>query len=208
MRTSDLIAKGSLAIGDGYRAKNSEMAATGLPFVRIGDLREDFQFEGVDLLSPASCAMAGNKISRHGDCIVSTKGTVGRVLFVPASAGQFVYSPQLSYWRVLSDDVRSEYLICWMRGPDFVRQCATVKGATDMADYVNLKDQRRMLLPIPTLNVQRAFAELVQPMLDLIANLWRSSANLRSTRQQLLHRLVSGAVDVTDLDIEVPEAAA
>jgi type I restriction enzyme S subunit len=207
VRTSALIARGSLAIGDGYRAKNSELAPHGLPFVRIGDLREDFQFKGVDLLSPDSCTQAGSKISRPGDCIVSTKGTVGKVLFVPASAGPFVYSPQLSFWRVLGNELRNEYLVGWMRSPDFARQCANVKGATDMADYVNLKDQRHMLLPIPPSGTQRAFAEFIQPILDMIATGWSSSANLSSTRHLLLPRLISGDIDVTDLDIEVPEMA-
>lgn len=205
VRTSDLIARGSLAIGDGYRAKNSELAANGLPFVRIGDLREDFQFEGVDLLSPDSCALAGIKISRPGDCVVSTKGTVGKILLVPASASPFVYSPQLSFWRTIGNELRNEYLVGWMRGPDFARQCAAVKGATDMADYVNLKDQRCMLLPMPPLNIQRAFAELVQPILSMVANFWSASANLRSTRDLLLPRLISGEVDVTELDIAMPE---
>lgn len=207
VRTADLIAEGSLVIGDGYRAKNSEFAEEGLPFVRINNLREDFQFEKVDLLSPDSCEMAGSKKSREGDCVVSTKGTVGRILLVPTSARQFVYSPQLSYWRILGNDIRCEYLVCWMRGPDFARQCANVKGATDMADYINLKDQRRMLLLLPSLNVQCGFAEIVKPILNMIANCWRGIANLRTTRDLLLQLLMSGDIDVTDLDIAVPEAA-
>jgi hypothetical protein len=32
--------------------------------------------------------------------------------------------------------------------------------------------------------------------------------NLRAARDLLLLRLISGAIDVTDLDIELPEAAA
>ena len=36
--TGDLIAEGSLSIGDGYRAKNSELTTSGLPFARAGNI--------------------------------------------------------------------------------------------------------------------------------------------------------------------------
>lgn len=207
-RTADLIASGTLAIGDGYRAKNAELGNEGLPFVRIADLRDDFDFDGVDRLRSESMAAVGAKVSRPGDCVVLTKGTVGRVFLVPVASEPFVYSPQLSYWRILQPTLAHEYLFCWMRGPDFARQCAHVKGATDMADYVNLRDQRNMLIPVPPLSIQTHFSEVVGPVLDLIANLWRASRNARAMRDMLLPRLISGKIDVADLDIEVEEPAA
>ncbi len=48
---SDLIKNKMLEIGDGYRAKNSEMGKYGLPFARAGNIKGGFQFSGVDLLS-------------------------------------------------------------------------------------------------------------------------------------------------------------
>ena len=203
-RTSDLISRGCLAIGDGYRAKNCELGNQGLPFVRIGDLRDDFTFDGVDRLVPASIAAAGSKVSRDGDCVVSTKGSVGRVLMVPTDSPRFVYSPQLSYWRLLDQTLLREYLISWMRGPDFIRQCAQVKNATDMADYVNLRDQRRMLIPVPPALIQQEFQSVASPLLVGVANLWQSIRAARDSRETLLPRLMTGEIDVEDLDIEVP----
>ena len=43
--TGDLIAEGSLSIGDGYRAKNSELSTSGLPFARAGSIDGGFQFD-------------------------------------------------------------------------------------------------------------------------------------------------------------------
>ena len=44
----DLIRSGYLAVGDGYRAKNSELARAGLPFARAGNIADRFRFSGAD----------------------------------------------------------------------------------------------------------------------------------------------------------------
>ena len=46
------------------------------------------------------------------------------------------------------------------------------------------------------------FGELVAPVYRLAANLVSQNANVRSTRDLLLPKLVSGEIDVSDLDIE------
>ena len=45
-------------------------------------------------------------------------------------------------------------------------------------------------------------------MFDLSYSLLSANIDLRATRDLLLPRLISGEIDVTDLDIAVPEAAA
>ena len=77
-----------------------------------------------------------------------------------------------------------------------------------MADYVNLRDQRRMRILIPILDVQRRLKTVVGPMLDLIERLRVAGHNLRATRDLLLPRLISGEIDVSSLDIDVEGTAA
>jgi type I restriction enzyme S subunit len=55
---------------------------------------------------------------------------------------------------------------------------------------------------IPSHDLRRAFVSVVEPMLSLIANLIRQNANLRTTRDLLLPKLVAGKIDVSDLDID------
>lgn len=50
--------------------------------------------------------------------------------------------------------------------------------------------------------VQQAFADLVVPMRRLMANLRQQVDNLRATRDLLLPRLMSGQIDVSELDID------
>ena len=72
----ELITAGALVIGDGYRAKNSELTAEGLPFARAGNINDGFKFDGADKFPLETISTVGEKISRPGDVVFTSKGTV------------------------------------------------------------------------------------------------------------------------------------
>ena len=130
---SDLIRSGSLEIGDGYRAKNTELAASGVPFARAGNIKDGFQFDDADYFPEKNINQVENKISRLGDVVFTSKGTVGRFAFVQENTPRFVYSPQLCFWRSLNPElIDFRFLFYWMSGPKFFDQFKEVSGQTDM----------------------------------------------------------------------------
>jgi type I restriction enzyme S subunit len=168
---SDLIRHRVLDIGDGYRAKNSEMGSIGLPFARAGNINGGFLFDDADILHQRSVSRAGEKVAKSGDVVFTSKGTVGRFAFVKDNTPRFVYSPQLCFWRVLDRSVINErFLYYWMQSPAFLNQVRQVKGLTDMADYVSLADQRRMTISAPDIDAQEAIAKVIGAYDDLIEN--------------------------------------
>ena len=167
--TGDLIAEGSLSIGDGYRAKNSELSTSGLPFARAGNIDGGFQFDEADRFPEQDLAKVGDKVSQPSDVVFTSKGTVGRLAFVRETTPRFVYAPQLCFWRSLTPDViDARWLYYWMCGAEFTQQISGVKGQTDMADYVSLTDQRRMALTLPPTSIQRAIAGVLGALDDKI----------------------------------------
>ena len=171
LNTSDLIQEKRLEIGDGYRAKNSEMGSSGLPFIRAADVDGYIEFSRADVLSDYSVSKAGDKISRPGDVVLTAKGSVGRFAYVKPETPRFIYSPQLAYWRVRNPHfIDSRFLFFWMHGAEFARQIHRVKGLTDMADYVNLADQRRMTITLPPFPTQVRIASILSTYDDLIEN--------------------------------------
>lgn len=167
---ADLINSGVLVINDGYRAKNAELSDYGLPFARGGNVDGVFNFEGVDRFPEENLDKVGDKVSRPGDAVFTSKGTVGRFAFVTPDVPRFVYSPQLCFWRSLDYNViEPRWLFYWMHGSEFLGQYSGVKGQTDMADYVSLRDQRRMHITLPSISRQRAIAEILGAIDDKIA---------------------------------------
>ena len=166
---SELIEKEALAIGDGYRAKNAELSRTGLPFARASNIGNGFHFSDPDCFPEDQTYKVGEKISRPGDVVFTSKGTVGRFAFVRDDTPQFVYSPQLCYWRSLDKEILdARFLYCWMTSREFFIQFKSVAGQTDMAEYVSLRDQRLMYITAPPLADQRAIAHILGTLDDKI----------------------------------------
>jgi type I restriction enzyme S subunit len=196
-RIGDLIRRGYLEVGDGYRAKNSELASTGLPFARAGNLKAGFDFCGADCFPAERISAVGAKVSRPGDVVFTSKGTVGRLAYVHVSTPQFVYSPQLCYWRVVDPGViDSRWLYRWMQFGDFRDQCDEVKGQTDMADYVSLRDQQTMCLSLPDISIQRGLGDVLGSLGDQVELHRRMNDTLAVLRDALLPKLMSGELRV------------
>lgn len=184
--TAKLIADGVLKIGDGYRAKNSELTPSGFPFARAGNINDGFRFESADRLPFSHIDLVRDKVSLPGDTVFTSKGTVGRFAFVSQNTEKFIYSPQLCFWRSLDSDVISpRFLYYWMQSREFLEQVEGLKGQTDMADYVNLADQRRMAITLPPIIEQRALAEVLKSLDDKIDFLHHQNQTLESMAETL-----------------------
>jgi len=68
------------------------------------------------------------------------------------------------------------------------------------SDYIE-----RVVRCIPPIEIQKHFKEMVIPMFSEISTLGLKNNILRRTRDLLLPKLISGELDVTNIDITVPE---
>lgn len=197
----DLIERGVLVIGDGLRAKNSELGPDGLPFARAGNLHDGFDFTRADRLPESRALTVRSKCSAPGDVVFTSKGTVGRFALVDEQTERFVYSPQLCFWRSLDyERLPPAVLFSWMQSSEARRQMDALKGQTDMADYVSLRDQRSMVISLPRQKTLSQLAQTLEPLTMLAGRLRSESRALRQLRDTLLPRLMSG-------EMQVPEAS-
>lgn len=183
-KVEDLIQNGALLISDGYRARSDQFVPDGIPFARIPNVVGRFDFKGTDLLSRD--LVDAVKRSRPGDVVFTSKGTVGRFALVQSNTPEFVYSPQLCFWRSLKPDfIDPIWLYYWMQGRQFYAQFKSVAGQTDMAEYVSLKDQRMMTIDIPPLSQQRRIAGILGALDDKIG----LNRNMNDTLEQMAQAL-------------------
>ena len=172
-----------LDIGDGYRAKNSELTGGGEIFLRAGHVTDThIDFEGVGRFDPALSEKVESKMSKVGDTIITTKGdSTGRTSFVTPDMPPFVYSPHLCYWRSTDPEtIENGFLRYWARGKEFQHQLAALKASTDMAPYLSLKDQKRLKISLPPIEEQRAIASILGALDDKIELNRRMNATLES----------------------------
>jgi type I restriction enzyme S subunit len=168
---ADLIQAGILEIGDGHRAKLSELGGSGPIFLRAGHVTDHgISFVGVDRFKDEHRPALRPKMSKPGDVVVTTKGnSIGRTAYVTAEMPEFVYSPHLSFWRSLEPArLVPGFLRYWANGPEFIGQLNGMKASTDMAPYLSLSDQRRLKLVLPGETAQRSIAAILEPLDDKI----------------------------------------
>ena len=183
-----LLDEGTLEIGDGYRAQNSELGGDGPIFLRAGHVTDShIDFTGVEHFRADLLHKVRAKMSKVGDTIVTTKGnSTGRTAFVTERLPPFVYSPHLSYWRS-RDDRRlcGGFLRYWSQGAEFINQLSGMKASTDMAPYLSLTDQRRLMITLPPVETQRKIASMLAGLDDKIDLNRRMNATLEAVARTL-----------------------
>src|SRR5690606_12153042 len=121
--------------------------------------------------------------------VVGRKGNVGSVHWVDTD----FYPIDTTFYVVSQLPVL--YLRYNLRRQSFLNSDAAVPGLNRNQAYSNP-------LLVPPAEVMDEFVGLVEPMVALARNLRDQNANLRATRDLLLPKLVSGEIDVSDLDID------
>ena len=207
--TQSLTDSGVLVIGDGYRAKRSELRPTGLPFARAGNIDGGFQFTDCEYMGVDGVQAAGVKVSRPLDSVFTSKGTVGRLALVSKSTPTFVYAPQLCFWRAADPSRLNPFVLHqWMHGDEFGEQVDMTKGQTDMADYVSLTDQRRMRITLPSPKRQAEVGRHLERVYGMMDQNTTQIGTLAALRDSLLPVLLSGELRLHHESAAVEEVLA
>jgi type I restriction enzyme, S subunit len=132
----------------------------------------------------------------------------GKTAYVQCLAKGEVASGSTEFIVLRSSRLCSEYAYLLARSDQF--RSHAIKSMSGATGRQRVRDEcfQSLLLPVPTDALLQTFAALVAPLFQLSYRLFTANATLRSARDLLLPRLVSGEMDVTDLDIAVPETAA
>ncbi|MGO2774771.1 MAG: restriction endonuclease subunit S [Brachybacterium tyrofermentans] len=170
----DLIEQGSILVEDGnhgeYRPLPNEFISDGVKFIRAADMTSGIvDFGRAQSINDAAAGRIRKGVGASGDVILSHKGTVGRVVIVPADSPAFVCSPQTTIWRSLDcDAVDPRFLAYSLRSPQFQRGLQAIGSESDMAPYVSLGSQKTMSIPLPDADTQRKISEVLGTLDDKI----------------------------------------
>ncbi len=77
------------------------------------------------------------------------------------------------------------FLFAYLQSAEFKAQLASRKGETDMADYVSLTAQRQLLVPVPSICIQRAIGMVFSLLNNRITLLRETNATLEAIAQAL-----------------------
>lgn len=152
------------------RPRPDEFEPAGTAFIRAADMHNgQVLFASASKINATALARIRKGVGKSGDILLSHKGTVGKLACVPTPSPDFVCSPQTTFWRVIDDSkLDRRFLFQFMRSRLFSSQLDAVKGETDMADYVSLTAQRRLLVATPDIGTQIAIGTALSALDDKI----------------------------------------
>lgn len=133
-----------------------------------------------------------------GDILLSLTGNIGRTCIVYGSG--FLLNQRVAKLSPVNAADKG-YVYCLFRSPDTqVRLSNIANGVAQQ----NLSPVQTGHLPhaLPPRALLDAFADTLTPMIGNIVQLYRKNSNLCKTRDLLLPKLMSGQLDVAELDIE------
>jgi type I restriction enzyme S subunit len=127
--------------------------------------------------------------------IVGRKGNVGSVHWTDTA-----YFPIDTVFYVITE-LPLHYVFFNLRTQNFISGDAAVPG-------LNRNQAYSLPFILPNADVLRSFSKTVDPIFNLLRLLRTKDDLLRQTRDLLLPKLVSGELDVSELDITIPEGNA
>jgi type I restriction enzyme S subunit len=187
-----------------------QLASESRVSVSPSSVEPDTPYVGLEHMPPRSIALSEWGVARDA-ASQKYRYEVGQILFgrirpyfhkvvVPSVAGIcstdaiVIKSHDDTYWGLVLAVVSSDA---------FIEQAVQTSQGTKMP-RANWKVLEGVRVPIPPTRLLAAFDDHIKTTVRLIQNLVVAFRTLRASRDLLLPRLISGEIDVTDLDIGVP----
>ena len=182
-----------LTMGQSPKSEFYNTNGIGLPFHQgVTDFGDRFPAERL------YCTVEG-RIAERGDILFSVRAPVGRINIAKT---RMVIGRGLSAIRHKAGYQRFAFHLL----KENFKEEDTMGGGT-IFKSVTKNDMERIAFIIPAQRLAQQFEQLVEPSEKHIEDLTKKHTVLRRTRDLLLPRLISGEVDVSELDIAVPEEA-
>lgn len=157
----------------------------------------DSQIEQVPKNMPEHCFLY------TGDILLSLTGNVGRVCLVYGN--NFLLNQRVAKLVPRVATNRS-FIYCMFRQKDLQTKLEMLSTGVAQQNLSPIL-MGEMEISIPPETIFDKFSSFCEPIYEQIISLYLKNGNLSRTRELLLPKLISGEVDVSELDITVPKEA-
>ena len=140
----------------------------------------------------------------EGDILIAKDGSYLKHIFVTEKEHELVILSSIAIIRP-NNQILPYMLSFYLREPSIKARMASYVSGVALPRIV-LKDFRKFLIIVPSIDIQSQFFNLAEPMIENCYRIIEKNANLRSTRDLLLPKLISGELGISSLDITTGEA--
>lgn len=149
--------------------------------------------ESSEQLTPAAVKEHNVKIVPDNTVLLSFKLTVGRVAITD---GEMTTNEAIAHFKTDNKAI-NEYLYCYLKKFNY----QTMGSTSSIATAVNSKIIKGMLFVVPTSKELAEFHGFAAPIFSLIKSNLKEIERLTNIRDTLLPKLMSGELDISDIDL-------
>ena len=189
----------------GSNIKVSTFVKCGVPIISGNNLRSYFLEEpSYNYITEEHAEKLKNSVVYPKDIVFTHAGNIGQVAMIPDGCefSYYVLSQRQFYLRCNTELVVPEYVLLFFhskKGQHELLSYANQTGVPSIAQpATNLKKIR---LPIPSLDVQKAWLSVIAPIIAMHQNNYQEVKRLAALRDTLLPKLMSGELDVSNIDL-------
>lgn len=191
------------SVKSGFAFKSSWWTTTGVKVIKIGSINQD----NLNLLE---CSYVDDdKIDKAkdfkvnaGDLLIAMTGaTIGKFAMVPYSSDTLLVNQRVGKFFLGNNPVEKlPFIYCTLKQPDVYYEIVN-RGQGSAQPNISASDIMSIPCVIPSKEAINKFNETIQPLFDLIISNQREDQQLSELRDSLLPKLMSGELDVSDIDL-------
>lgn len=191
--------------GKNYPSKNEFSEEGYCLFLNAGNIQNDkFEFLKKNFITEEKDSLLRKGRLLPNDIVLTTRGTVGRLAFHSENAlyKNVRINSGMVIIRSLSLNQNSLYWFHFLKSPWMKGQYQLFSSGAAQPQ-LPIKDMKRINVLVPAEKMSIYFCEIIMPFINQMDILQLTNWKLRYTRDLLLPKLVSGEVDVSELEIDV-----
>ena len=189
----------------GSNIKVSTFVESGVPIISGNHLRGYFLEEpSYNYITEAHADKLKNSIVYPKDIVFTHAGNIGQVAMIPDGCEYpyYVLSQRQFYLRCNTMMVAPEYVLLFFHSKQGQHELLSYANQTGVPSIAQpASNLKKICLPIPPISEQKKWLLVVEPIIAMYQNNYQETKRLSILRDTLLPKIMSGALDVSDIDL-------
>lgn len=191
------------SVKSGFAFKSSWWTTTGVKVIKIGSINQDnMNLSECSYVDEDKINKAKDFKVNAGDLLIAMTGaTIGKFAMVPYSSDTLLVNQRVGKFFLGNNPVEKlPFIYCTLKQPDVYYEIVN-RGQGSAQPNISASEIMSIPCVIPSKEAINKFNKTIQPLFDLIISNQRENHHLSTFRDSLLPKLMSGEIDVSQLDI-------
>ena len=190
-------------VKSGFAFKSSWWQESGTKVIKIGSINQDnLDINTCSCVSEDKIDLASDFKVAGGDLVIAMTGaTIGKFAMIPKTNKTILVNQRVGKFFLGDTPIKKlPFIYCQLKQDDIYNEIIN-RGQGSAQPNISAADIMAIPCVIPEIDIINSFNETTIPIFELIINNQLENQRLSSLRDTLLPQLMSGELDVSDIDI-------